>query len=121
MLLLLIKGRVWWSMKKSELIKNLKEVSKDYSVLYVEDNEKLRLQATTFLAKFFDKLHVSEDGQAGLETFKEHKPDLIITDIKMPKMDGIKMIHEIRKLSKDVIIIISSGHDDKDYLFFSYK
>jgi YesN/AraC family two-component response regulator len=53
------------------------------------------------------------DGQMGLELFKERRPDLVITDINMPKMDGIRMSEGIKEIAPDTRIIVMTAYSDK--------
>ncbi|SNS59355.1 Uncharacterized conserved protein [Anaerovirgula multivorans] len=92
----------------NSLLKNLK-------VLYVEDELEVIQQMSFFLKKRVGKLIVAENGMEGLELFKEHLPDLILTDLKMPDMDGMAMAKEIRKIS-DVPIIIATAFSDKEII-----
>ncbi len=55
------------------------------------------------------------NGVEALESIKENQPDIIITDIRMPVMDGLKMITEVQKMSINVKFIIISGHDEFEY------
>jgi YesN/AraC family two-component response regulator len=72
------------------------------------------------------KVHTAENGQAGLDLFREIRADVVLTDISMPVMDGIRMAREIRQLAPDACIIALSAHsraegpDDVDSLFTDY-
>lgn len=90
------------------LLKNLK-------LLYVEDDQEVVQQMSFFLKKRVGKLIVAENGIDGLRLFKEHLPDLILSDLQMPGMDGIQMAKEIRKVS-DIPIIISTAFSEKDII-----
>ncbi len=90
------------------LLKNLK-------LLYVEDDKDVLQQMSFFLKKRVGKLFVAENGIEGLKMFKEHLPDLILSDLQLPGMDGINMVKEIRKIS-DVPIIISTAFSEKDII-----
>lgn len=57
----------------------------------------------------------AEEGMEALEFFREDTPDIVITDIKMPFMDGLELIEEIRKDYPETFIIIISGYDQFDY------
>lgn len=60
---------------------------------------------------------LAENGRAGLELFREHAPEIVITDIRMPVMDGILMAGEIRALKPDAkIIAVTAFGDDQGYL-----
>ena len=97
-------------------LKKLKLVAKSFSILYVEDNKALRLNVEKLLHKFFGKVFVAEDGAVGLEMFKKHHYHLVITDIKMPNMDGIEFTKNIKKIQPDTKVIVMSAFDDKEYL-----
>lgn len=58
----------------------------------------------------------AEDGEEGLEAAIQNMPDIIMTDVRMPRMDGITMAFEIRKIVKNARFIFVSGYCDKDYL-----
>lgn len=94
----------------------LKELAGNFKVLYVEDEDAIRQTvANGPLAKMFKEFHVAENGLVGLEKFKETLPDIVMSDINMPKMNGIEMIAEIKKLDQDVQIIITTAYSDQDY------
>jgi len=97
-------------------LKKLKSAAKGFSILYVEDNKALRLNVERLLHKFFDNVFVAEDGTVGLEMFKKHHYHLVITDIKMPNMDGIEFTKNIKKIQPDTKVIVMSAFDDKEYL-----
>lgn len=61
-------------------------------------------------------LYTAEDGEEGLETAKAVRPDIIMADVRMPRMDGITMAFEIRKALKSCRFIFISGYCDKEYL-----
>jgi len=98
-------------------IKNLQHLAVGFSVLYVEDNDALRENAAKLLKKFFKTVHVGADGQEGIELFKKYKPLIVITDIKMPKIDGMELAKRIKHISPDTKVIIMSAFDEKDYLY----
>ena len=97
-------------------IKNLKALASGFSVLYIEDNKALRKNASKLLSKFFDTLHVGVDGDDGLKLFKEYHPDIVITDIKMPNVDGMELSKQIKEINPFSKIIIMSAFDDKEHL-----
>ena len=79
------------------------------TLLYVEDEDIAREYLTLYLNRRLGMVHVAKDGKEGLELFKKHRPQIVLSDIKMPQMDGLEMVDEIRKLDKDVPIIVISG------------
>jgi len=98
-------------------LKRLHALAKNFTLLYVEDNNALRKKAAVLLGKFFGKVDLAKDGQEGLEKFKRHHYSIVITDIRMPKMDGIDLVKQIKHLQPDTKVIIMSAFDDKELLF----
>jgi two-component system, sensor histidine kinase and response regulator len=84
------------------------------SILLVEDEEAVRKLLATIITKKIPEaiIYSAADGRSGLELFKQHSPDLIITDIAMPAMDGISMAAEIKSLKSDVVIIAVTAYTD---------
>lgn len=84
------------------------------SILVVEDDVLIRKLLKTIIAmKFPGALLLSaENGKRGLDLFKAHVPEIVITDIKMPLMDGIRMAWEIRSIKADTRIIVVTAYDD---------
>jgi len=85
------------------------------SILYVEDEPEVRFELERFLQRYSRKVIVATNGEEGLECFKEHSPDIVISDIKMPKMNDIDMAKEIKKLSPEQTIIFTTAHSDNNY------
>lgn len=96
--------------------KELKEAAQGISVLYVEDDSELRQNTARLLSSFFTVVDTAEDGLQGLDKFRNNSYDLIITDINMPYMNGVKMVREIKKDKPRQIIIVISAHDEARYL-----
>ncbi len=85
-------------------------------ILYVEDDINLNKEYQSFFERRCDELFVAYNGEEGFNSFLENKPDIIITDLRMPKLNGIDMIQKIRKLDKDILIIITTAFNEQDYL-----
>ena len=79
------------------------------SLLYVEDDEIAREYLALYLNRRLGMVYVAKDGKEGLELFGKHRPQIVVADLKMPHMDGLEMVDEIRKLDNDVPIIVTSG------------
>ncbi len=88
----------------------------NYTILYIEDDEGVRSVNSRFLSRMFNKLYEAKDGLEGLSLYKKHHPDIILTDINMPKMDGLTLAKEIRKNDLLTKIIIATAFSDKNYL-----
>lgn len=87
------------------------------SVLYVEDEETILSIVSSFLSRKFDRVYSATNGVEGLNMFKLHTPDIIITDIQMPKMNGLQLAKEIKKISKNTPIIITTAFGEAEYLW----
>jgi len=102
-------------------IKNLQELAKNKSILYVEDNDALRNNAAKLLKKLFSHVDTAPDGKIALELFKQHHYPIIITDIKMPHMDGITLIQHIKHIYPQTKSIVMSAYDEKEMLLKSIE
>ena len=91
---------------------------KNITLLYVEDDVLIREQTQIILTKLFKKVFCADDGQNGLELFKEHQNeiDVIVTDINMPNMNGLEMIEQINILKSSIPTIVTTAHTDSNYL-----
>ncbi len=85
------------------------EALKNLSLLYVEDDEKAREFLARFLERRVGAVYVAANGEEGLQLFKRHRPQLVITDMVMPVMDGLRMVEEIRRIDANTQIILTSG------------
>ncbi|MGB9801604.1 MAG: response regulator, partial [Arcobacter sp.] len=68
------------------------------------------------LNRMFKELYEAKNGEEGYELYKKYHPDIILTDIKMPKLDGISLAKKIRQKDKTTKIIISTAFSEKNYL-----
>lgn len=88
----------------------------DISLLYVEDEKVTREQVSRILQRIVTELYVAENGQQGLELYREKRPDIILTDIMMPVMNGLEMSREIRSMDRDSQLIMLTAYSDTEYL-----
>jgi len=86
------------------------------TVLFVEDEEDLRNALESAIGDEFGKFIIARDGDDGLKKFKKYKPDIVITDIMMPIVDGLAMAKEIKHISKQTPIVILSAFSEKERL-----
>jgi len=87
-------------------------VLKHVSVLYVEDDREIANATSEYLKEFCTNVYVAYNGKDGLELYRSKNPDIIITDIAMPIMDGLKMSEIIRENDCDIPILINSAFSD---------
>ncbi len=97
-------------------IEKIKELS-DLTVLYVEDDSETREELILVLQNWFKHFYVAQDGQEGLALYHEHHPDIVISDIQMPKMNGLSMSADIKHSNPNQEIVILSAYNDVEYLF----
>jgi CheY-like chemotaxis protein len=97
------------------IINDLKIFGKHLSLLIVEDEVELREELVSFFESFFKNVKYAQNGVEALELYKKNIFDIVITDLNMPKMNGIELSRQIRTLNKNQVIIVLSGYID-DYV-----
>ncbi|PLY07044.1 MAG: hypothetical protein C0625_07565 [Arcobacter sp.] len=88
----------------------------DIKVLFVEDEPIIRNSIERTLSLLVKKVYSAKDGIEALEMFKNNKIDLVITDIRMPHMDGLTLIEKLRENNIEIPIIIVSAYNEIEYL-----
>ncbi|MBA3013232.1 MAG: response regulator [Proteobacteria bacterium] len=85
-----------------------------YTILLVDDEEGIRNVLDITLTHAGFKVLLAADGDTGFKTFLAQKPDIVITDIKMPGIGGIDLLKQIKQISPDTEVIMITGHGDMD-------
>lgn len=99
-----------------------KQILKNITVLYAEDEEAIQEAITETLNLFGINVICAKDGEEGLDIFKATtKIDLILSDIKMPKLDGISLVSKIREIDKYIPIILTTAHQETSFLMKSIE
>lgn len=86
------------------------------TLLYIEDDKDIQNTLAQRLQKKVKQLYVASNGEEGFNSYLKYKPDIILTDITMPKLNGIEMSKKIREHNTNIPIIIISAHGDSEYL-----
>ncbi len=86
------------------------------SVLFVEDQKTLRLIYQKALSSFIKTLYVYEDGLSAYDAYIKYRPDLVITDINIPGINGIDLVYKIKELKNEVKIILITADADSKHL-----
>jgi diguanylate cyclase (GGDEF)-like protein/PAS domain S-box-containing protein len=86
------------------------------NVLYVEDDAITREALLEFLTEVTKKVYTAEDGKEALKIYEKENIDVLITDIKMPEMNGFELIKKIREKDRDIPVIVTTAYDEVDYL-----
>lgn len=89
---------------------------KNLTVLFVEDEENIRKALDSAIRDEFKDFILARDGDDGLKKFQKYKPDIVITDIMMPILDGLEMSKEIKNISRYTPIVVLSAFDEKEKL-----
>lgn len=104
-------------------IDKIKELTKELSILYVEDEESVRQPVTEILNNFFKKIIVAKDGLEGLDLYSKYMDeiDFIISDINMLNMNGLDMIEQIRQKNQEIPVVISTAYNEQNYFLKSIE
>ncbi|MGM0519729.1 MAG: response regulator transcription factor [Campylobacterota bacterium] len=89
---------------------------KTLKILIVEDESTIAKLLQDALKEYFASVAIASNGIEGFEKYKLIKPDIVITDIMMPKNDGLSMTQNIKKYNKETLIIVLSAYSDKQKL-----
>lgn len=93
----------------------MQKIKKVNSILYVEDEKFIQEELGEIIETFCETLYTADDGVQGIKYYDTYKPDIIITDIRMPIMDGIEMCKQIKKKNQDIPIVFTTAFSDVDY------
>ncbi|MAD41803.1 MAG: DNA-binding response regulator, partial [Arcobacter sp.] len=94
----------------------LESIDKNIKILYVEDDDIARENGVEYLENYFENIYEASDALTALKLYEKHQPDIIITDIQMPKLNGLEFVQRIRKTDSKTQVIVISAFSDKDYL-----
>lgn len=99
-----------------ESLNYLENHARDITILYVDDEHEVLAETKHLLEKIFDVVDVAQNGEEGLAFYRSKQHDIVITDIKMPVMDGVDMIRQIQEIKEDQLILVISAYDFSDRL-----
>jgi YesN/AraC family two-component response regulator len=99
------------------MLKELELYCKPFTLLFVEDDPMLQINVEKTLGIFFDRVLIASNGQEGLDVFKKHDIDIVLSDINMPIMNGIEMTKKIKEIKPNQPIIMLSAHKEFDYIY----
>jgi len=94
----------------------MKEIYEDLKVLFVEDDKDTQEELLPILNKYFINIDTAKNGKEGLEKATKNEYDIIITDIVMPKLDGIEMIQKIKLNNSKTKFIVMTAYSNKEFL-----
>jgi len=93
----------------------------DKSILLVDDEEGIRKVLGILLADMGYQVHTAATGTEALRVFEKLRPPIVLTDIKMPEMDGIELLRNLKQISPETEVIMITGHGDMDLAIKSVK
>ncbi len=91
------------------------------SILIADDEEDIRDVLEIALKDIGYTVFLAENGEKAFEIFKLEQPDIIITDIKMPVMDGIELLRQVKRANSETEVLMITGHGDMDLTIRSLK
>jgi len=89
---------------------------KNFTILYVEDDMDTQELIENILQDYFKEVFVASNGEEGLSIYEKENPDIVLSDIHMPKMDGLTMSDEIKKLNPEQLIALFTAFNDPGYM-----
>lgn len=89
---------------------------KEFDILFVEDEEAIRHNYVHFLKRHFAEVYEAADGQVAYNLYLQHKPQILIVDINLPKMNGLELVQKIRQNDHATKVIMLTAHSDTAYL-----
>jgi len=100
--------------RASEKITTRKKVGIKPVILILEDDGNTRNQLVRVFEKEEYVVFNGADGEAGIQIFSQNKIDIVLTDIKMPRKNGLEVLHEVKRLSQSCEVIMLTGYGDED-------
>ena len=88
----------------------------DFTILYVEDDMDTQELIQSILQSYFKEVFVASDGEEGLRVYQEENPDIVLSDISMPKMDGLEMSEAIKAINQKQLIALFTAFNEQKYL-----
>ena len=95
---------------------DITEQLKNYTILCVEDEDGIRKRLVNTLKYYFAQVYEASNAEDAYTLYYEHKPTIIISDIEMPKKNGIQLITDIRKNDLTTIVIMLTAYSSEEYL-----
>jgi len=92
------------------------KIFQDITILFAEDEKRLAKLMQSAIEGYFDKFIMVSNGEEAIKKYHEIKPDIIVTDIMMPKINGLELAKEIKSIDEDIPIIILSAYSHTDML-----
>lgn len=92
---------------------------KDVKLLYVEDEDMIREAIGRALSRVYEHVILCQNGEEGFDAFLEHSPDIVLTDIEMPILNGRELVKKIKSMNPDMPCLVLTAYKDPRYLIES--
>ena len=102
-------------------IKKFNNILKNLNVLYIEDEENIRLNIKKVLLLLCKNVFDTGSVEGAKEILEKQRIDIIISDINLPKQNGLDFVEEIRKINKKIPVILLSAYTETNYLLKATK
>lgn len=83
-------------------------------ILVIDDEKATLFMIRLLLGVYGYTVFTAENGEEGIAVFRKERPLIVLTDVRMPGVDGIAVLKEIKKIDPKVEVIVTTGHDDMD-------
>lgn len=94
----------------------MSDVKHDFTILFVEDEEDTRKNYVQYLKRYFKEVYEASNGESAYQLYKEKKPNIMIIDIHIPKMNGLELLEKIREKDHTTRALMLTAHSDKNLL-----
>lgn len=98
------------------MVSNFFDKLKRMTILYAEDEDGIRKNIADSLSYYCKEIYEARNGQEAYEIYEDKQPDIILSDIHMPVMDGLELVKKIRETNRNIPIVMITAHTDKEYL-----
>ncbi len=94
----------------------MNKTKENYSILFVEDEEDIRANYMRYLKRHFHNVYEAANGEAGLNIYRQKRPDIMIVDINLPKLNGLELVRIVRESDHMTRVLMLTAHSDIEYL-----
>ena len=94
----------------------MKEILKNHTILYAEDDKALQQITTEYLQRYFKEVYLANDGKEAITQYKSYHPHVLLLDIDMPSIDGLRVATQIRQNDPTIPIVMMTAYTDTTML-----